>query len=415
MELKLDQWATTPPAGYPGTIPPPPGKRAAGFANGEEPPAGYFNHAWDALTDMQNELANLIAGAGMTPVESDLTQVSTAIERISSRRAELSGITQWVDLRVTGAANTTRSIDAGAEAVVAVGGSPTMIHTLTNTAFAWVTPSAAASYAGQFNDVHWSQFLRFIAVGTVGEIQTSLDGLAWLRAATGGPDLNGASSGFDCAVVVGNAGVIKVGTGFGDVETWTAATSAFPSESMNAVAWSETLQKFCAVGTNAKIQCGDYTGMTWVAATAGPAGTAALKGVIWSEKHQVFIAWDFGQVFTSIDGMTWRGPTAVTYPGGFDIASVVALDEHLAVFSSLDHNYVLMMRVAELYAPSPQERWVLLSPINASTQDDDYFVDVLHVWPGPPPGFSSAPKYLFNGRLLGVTKNGKVRATHYFG
>ena len=236
MELKLDQWATTPPAGYPGTIPPPPGKRAAGFGNGEEPPAGYFNHAWDALADVQNELTNLIARAGMTLVGSDLTQVATAIERMSNRKAELSGITQWVDLRVSGAANTTRSVGAGSGAVVAVGGAPTRIHTLTSSAFAWVTPSADAAYAGQFNDVHWAEQLRFIAVGTGGEIQTSTDGLAWVRSITGGPDLNAGASGFDCAVVVGNAGAIKVGTGFGDGETWSTATSAYPSESMNGVA-----------------------------------------------------------------------------------------------------------------------------------------------------------------------------------
>jgi len=413
VELKLDQWATTPPVGYPGTVSPPPGKRAAGFTNGEEPPAGYFNHAWDALADVQNELKNLITHAGLTPVESDLTQVRQAIERLSNRRAELHGITQWVDLRVSGAANTTRAIGAGPQAVVAVGGSPTRIHTLAHNAFAWVTPSTAAGYAGQFNDVHWSEYNRFIAAGTAGEIQTSVDGLTWTRSVTGGADLNAGASGEDCAVVVGNAGVIKVGTGFGDVETWTTATSAYPSESMNGIAYSEPLDIFCAVGTGQRIQCGDVTGATWVPSTLPAGGGTTFKGILWSDRHQIFIAWSAFGIFTSPDGMTWTQGTQVSYPGAFDIASVIVLDEHAVLFSGLDHNYVVMVPIAEMHLPFPSARTVTLSLINASTQDDDYFVDVLQVQLTP--SFYGGLKYLFSGRLLGVTKNGKIRTTHYFG
>lgn len=413
MELKLDQWATTPPAGYPGTVSPPPAKRSAGFMNGEEAPAGYFNHAWDALADTQNELANLIVGAGLTRSESDLSQVLKAVKRLSVIPAELSGITQWTDLLVTGAANTTRAVGAGVEAVVAVGGSPTRIRTLRNDAFAWATPSPALSYAGQFNDVHWAVVGgRFVAVGTAGEIQTSWDGLTWVRAATGGPDLNAGASGFDCVVVVGNTGAIKVGSGFGGTESWVTATSAYPSESMNGVAWSPSLAKFCAVGTGHRIQCANEAGTGWVPSTLPASGGQWILGIIWSEKHKQFIAWTAGTIYTSPDGMTWTFGAQVTYPVGFNIASVVALDEHLALFSSLDHNYVLMVPIAEVHAP-PGANAVLLTPINASTQDDDYFVDVLHVQSTQP--WSGGLHYLFRGRLLGVTKNGKIRATHWFG
>jgi len=218
-------------------------------------------------------------------------------------------------------------------------------------------------------------------------------------------------------VVVGNTGAIKIGAGFGGTETWTSATSAYPTESMYGVAYSPSLGRFCAVGSNHRIQCNsDDTGMTWVGSTLPLGGGTPFAGVIWSEKHQLFIAWTSYEIFTSPDGMTWKLGTQPTYPGAFNIGSVVALDEHLALFSSLDHNYVLMVRVDELYIPAYLEtNSVLMSPINATTQDDDYFVDVLHVQTGPSFFSSAGPRYLFNGRLLGVTKNGKIRATHYFG
>src|SRR4029077_13474496 len=99
---------------YPGTVSPPPGKRAAGFTNGEEPPAGYFNHAWDALSDTQNELANLISGAGLTRSESDLSQVLQAVQTMIGRAPLKTALSSVRVINDTGIAQMLRALTRAA-------------------------------------------------------------------------------------------------------------------------------------------------------------------------------------------------------------------------------------------------------------------------------------------------------------
>lgn len=234
MDLKLDQWATTPPAGYPGSVSPPPAKRIAGWANGEEPPAGFFNHAWDALADTQNELANLISGAGLTRSESNLSQVLAAIQTLIGRAQLKTALTTVRAIHDTGigaqtlvalarASNGTyagRSIAVGTAATIQANSGPG-----TN----FVAQTAAAPYAGDFTDITYDPALRlFVAVGKSGEIQTSSGNGTWARHPTAaGHFYKVVSDGLGLCVAVGQVGTIRTST---NGTTWfTPAPGGMPT------------------------------------------------------------------------------------------------------------------------------------------------------------------------------------------
>jgi len=406
MELKLDQWATTPPVGYPGTVSPPPGKRSAGFTNGEEPPAGYFNHAWDALADTQNELANLITGAGLTRSESDLTQVLAAIKRLSIVRTELAGITQWVDLDTTGAGKGGNAIAASShEDAVVVGASGAIRWHDGETT--WKSRSATASFTGALFDVCWSSaFDRFVAVGSSGEIQDSPTGDVWTRRNTGGADWFACAAGAAAVVAVGMNGIMNTTNG----TSWIARTSAFPgSVYISAgVAYSPSLNRFCVVGLDSgtyetKIQCSNDAGATWVAATAP---LPASEGIIWSADHGLFFAWNDNEVFKSPDGMVWNaatGPVLFATFGG--IQSVVALPAHLVLFGERWPQHAKLYRVEELDGtPGTVVEQSIFRP------GGDGFTGALSRVIRIRPDAGNA----FAGRLLGVMTQ-RISASHYLG
>jgi len=405
MELKLDQWATTPPAGYPGAIPPPPGKRVAGFTNGEEAPAGYFNHAWDALADTQNELVNLITGAGLTSSESDLSQVLRAINKLITRRAELAGITQWVDLAPPGAQYTTLSIAAGSLSVVAVGNAPYRISSFAARNHEWEIPSPDASYSGQFNDVCWSAaFNRFVAVGRTGEIQDSVDttdgALTWLRRATGGSDWRACAAGPAAVVVVGDSGAIKSTV---DGTTYTSRTTAYSGLAMYGVAYSPSLNVFAAVGSGGMMQRGNSTGTTWTPMLSSAFGSANVIGVTWSSEYAMFFAWNTaGAVLKSSDGLTWTmAISAVDFVTG-TIGAVVALPEHLVVMSKhIDCTYVKLYRVDALNGSPAAVATFNILP----SADNETCYRLIRV----PAGLA------FAGRLLLACENARIRVSHFLG
>ena len=250
MELKLDQWATTPPVGYPGTVSPPPGKRSAGFTNGEEPPAGYFNHAWDALSDTQNELANLITGAGLTRVESDLSQVLKAVQRLIDRRAEILALTQWTEIGSCPAPVLGFACTPAGDAVAVCSANPSIRYAQATDV--WASVTAGSSYAGVFNDVCWSDALGLVVVvGTGGEIQTAINAAgSYTRRATGGSDLLRCVAGANAVVAMSTDGAIKSST---NGVTWTTTATLSGGVTMSGLAYSPTLNRFCAVSNAAGI------------------------------------------------------------------------------------------------------------------------------------------------------------------
>jgi len=304
MELKLDQWATTPPAGYPGPISPPTGKRSAGFANGEEPPAGYFNHAWDALSDMQNELANLITGAGLTRVESDLAQVLKAIDVLIGRAQLKTALTtvrviydtaigpQTLKALARAPGDTGKAIAVGTEATIQANSGP-------NTSFAAQT--AGAPFTGDFTDITYDPTLGlFIAVGQAGEIQTSTGNGTWTRRASGGARFRKVlTNGLGLCVATGEGNVIKYST---NGTTWNTTTGPFESQWHTGLVFGEGV--FVTVTDGGSI-ASSSDGVTWIPRRSD--GGASGAGEVIYDPALGFI---FGgnpehDVYRSADGITW--------------------------------------------------------------------------------------------------------------
>lgn len=206
MELKLDQWATNPPAGFPGALQPPLAKRQAGWANGEEPSAGYFNYAWEALADTQNELANAIAGSGGTLDGNKLDQLLAVIQMNQVKQA-LNSSRLIHDLGsgkfFRGLARKPMGLVTGSALLAAVGTNATIRTAVPGYVFA--SQTANSGFTGDFNDVAHDVTLNlFVAVGDSGEIQTTAGPGSWVRRHTGGGEFEGvATNGLGRCVAVG--------------------------------------------------------------------------------------------------------------------------------------------------------------------------------------------------------------------
>jgi len=411
MELKLDQWATTPPVGYPGTVSPPPGKRSAGFTNGEEPPAGYFNYAWDALADTQNELANLITGAGLTRSESNLSQVLAAVTRLVNRRAELAAVTQWTEIGTLAAAVTAIACTTtNSNTIATCAANPSLRYA--SSLDTWSSQSAGSAYTGVFADICWSEaFNKSYAVGAGGEIQ-SASSLTFARCDTGGPNWVKCAAGANAVVVMDAAGVIKRST---DGVTFTTSNAAFPEPgaTMSGLAYSPALNRFCAVG-NASLPTypmymGDQNGANWVPATTPISHTLSPPvRVIWSPEANCFFASSSQAIHRSSDGMVW----SLAAPDAGAVIDMVALPEHVMTVcrgtgtDTVPPNYIRMFRLSELNgvaSPNTLQINLRYSPSVAG----DAFSQVIRV--------PAVAGMMFGGRLLGVCSSGRIRVSGYVG
>jgi hypothetical protein len=304
MDLKLDQWATTPPAGYPGTISPPPAKRIAGWANGEEPPAGYFNHAFSALADTQNELANLIAGAGLTRSASDLTQALQAVQTMLGRaqlKTALSTVRMIYDTQIGPKTLMALAREPVYGELVVVGTSAAILNN-GGSASGFSSQVAASPFTGTFRDVTYDATLGlFIAVGDTGEIQTSPPSIptVWTRRASGGGNFYKiATNGLGLCVAVGQSGLIKYST---NGTSWTSATSPFTGD-IKAIEFGGGLFVF---GTTDGDIASSPSGSAWTARrTLG--GASDIGCLVFHSALGFLYSYGADQdVFRSVDGITW--------------------------------------------------------------------------------------------------------------
>lgn len=298
MELKLPEWASDPPAGFPGAIEPPTGAQQEGFDNGEEPPAGYFNWAFQAVADVQNEVGNAITGTGGTLDGSDLTQLLAAIQRVSVKAA-LGCLRLAGD---TGASQTLRAAarKASTRRIAAVGDNGTIASSNGSTPFTLETPGSA--YADDFSDVVFDTTLGlFIAVGAAGEIQSSPDGQAWTRRATGGGDsvLAVASNGAGTLVAVGQTEFLKSST---NGTSWTSRTSPFTgTPHLVSVAFGAGV--FVVVTAQNDIATSP-DGVTWTVRRATAGATTGRARVVYHSTLGFLYHWSTN-VYHSADGITW--------------------------------------------------------------------------------------------------------------
>jgi hypothetical protein len=285
MELKLPEWASTPPAGYPGAIEPPAAKAAAGWANGEEPPAGTFNWVFQAIADVSNEIANAITGAGFALLQADKSQLGAALLRqgVKTAFAGLSlAAATGAGVQLNGIALRPRRSSGGTPSartsvVVVVGASGKIWTSTSSGAFVDRSANVAAGFTGVFNDVVYDAGLQlFIAVGATGEIQTSTHGDVWTRARTGGNALLAiATDGAGHCVAVGVDNLILSSS---NGTTWTTRTSPF--------AFTPDVQDV-AFGAGAVCVISDGTDPTGVGSEIG---TSLDNGATWTVSYHPGVA-----------------------------------------------------------------------------------------------------------------------------
>lgn len=332
MDRKLPAWASAPPPGYPGAIPPPGAKAAAGWQNGEEPPAGTFNWVFQAVSDVDNEVANAIVGTGGVL---DGTRTDQLLGTIRRGRA-VQAMTALRVVKDIGSGTLKAIARARSTGTVVVVGAAALIRSGGKGAD-FVARTAASPFVNDFNDVVYDPGMGlFLAVGNSGEIQSSPDGTAWTRRASAGSNFYAiASSGAGLAVTVGSNDTKYSTNG----TTWTPGTG-LPTTTVSYVAWVQN--GFIAL-TDAGEVYRSVNGATWSlvldAAVSGEPGVKlvhdptvgafvhvgpnihwSLDGITWTQIHDsvplaesVFVApYLWGTTVSGALGIMLNGRTAVT-------------------------------------------------------------------------------------------------------
>jgi hypothetical protein len=210
-------------------------------------------------------------------------------------------VTGWpMTSRTSGTSNGLKGVTWSGTQFVAVG---TVGAILTSPdGMTWTSRTSGTMH--DLQDVVWSG-TQFVAVGVSGAILTSRDGITWtLRNSGITYDLHGIAWSGAKFVAVGGYGTILTSS---DGITW---TSQFLNlYFMRAVAWSGT--QFVAVGRDGVV----LTSPDGVAWTAQASGTYSdINGIIWSGTQFVAAGSDTsfygGTILTSPDGVTWTSHTA---------------------------------------------------------------------------------------------------------
>lgn len=145
--------------------------------------------------------------------------------------------------------------------------------------------------------IAWSSTLGlYAAVGRVGVIYTSPDGITWTQRTspiTSSPtDIVWTGTAF---VAVGGTNAIRSTNG----TTWTTQASSMGSP--NSVAASSSV--VVTVGLNGSVRRSTDDGISFT--TSGTSGTSTLNSVVWASAFGVFVAVGGTGVRTSPDGVTW--------------------------------------------------------------------------------------------------------------
>ena len=158
----------------------------------------------------------------------------------------------------------------------------------------WQSCSKPIEY-GSLDDVAYGAG-SFVAVGDMGEILTSPDGITWTERDSGTEkDLRGVAYGAGTFVAVGDKGEILTSP---DGITWTEMTSGAEKDLLG-VAYGNG--RFVAVGSYGEILTSP-DGITWTRRDSGT--ERSLNGVAYG--NGIFVAvGQMGEILTSPDGITW--------------------------------------------------------------------------------------------------------------
>lgn len=221
MDLKLDQWASAPPLGYPGAIEPSTGKKEEGFKNGEEPTAGHFNWNFQALADLQTEVTNAITGSSQTLSSATTNQLLRAIERYSSLAAIRVALGNWTTADDTAGQQIYDIAEDENGNLLAVGASGLLDYSIDG-GDTFIEQTPAGGYSGDFRCCCWSSAQnKWVVGGANGEIQTSPDGTTWTHRSAG----SSYSGTFRGAKEVGPSLLVMLAGTAGEIQTSTDLTT----------------------------------------------------------------------------------------------------------------------------------------------------------------------------------------------
>ncbi|HEV7717109.1 MAG TPA: hypothetical protein VGO53_16040 [Steroidobacteraceae bacterium] len=299
MDLKLDQWATVLPTGFPGAIAPSTGKKQEGFANGEEPAAGHVNHVFQAVADVQQEVRAAIEGAGLTLSNLDNAQLDRAVKTLIGRGAEKRALSGFQSIS-TGVAQALNALASDGTSVVAVGNAGAVTSWAGTVSGAWVTRAPGSIYGGNFAAVYFDAVHNlWIAGGAGGEIQTAPPAMTpWTRRNNTGGDVTSIAGSAAGVIVAGMAGAPYLKRS-ADGVTYTSPTPSHAA-SIHEVAYGAGV--FVAVTVDGYVMY-SVDGTTWTTGISSP--SAGGQGHVAYHPDWGFIATYEQFAFHSINGMTW--------------------------------------------------------------------------------------------------------------
>lgn len=259
----------------------------------------FFPASW--ADHVQEEIANVIEGAGITLNPAAYNQLATAIAQLDA--AVATAAKRDADLIC---ASTWRRESSGLPATDVYGlahdgarrwcvvGDAGLIATSDNMGETWTTRTPGSGFGGRLNAVHFAAGL-FVAVGQAAEVQTSPDGVTWTsRNSAGGPELRGVTYDGTGWIAVGeNGGAGYVITAAAAAVTWTVRTAPTFTTSLLACA-SDGAGAVVAVGDRTSTTLGQVSvstdhGVTWTSEQA-PALVGTLRAVVHCEDDGVFYA-----------------------------------------------------------------------------------------------------------------------------
>jgi hypothetical protein len=200
-------------------------------------------------------------------------------------------------LRTAGKGNGLRAVTLGAGGLLVAVGSIGVIKTSME-GITWGNSISGTSTL--LNAIYWTG-TQFVAVGVDGTILIGPDGTKWVSSYSGvSYSLLSAASGNGVIVVSGSEGTITSPSGAGG--SWTSVTSQ--KVALNAMVW--TGSKF----VGASVDSGVYTssdGLTWTRQITNN----SFKAFAWTGSLVVGVG-NGGQIATSSDGVTWTSRTSGT-------------------------------------------------------------------------------------------------------
>jgi hypothetical protein len=298
MELKLPEWASVVPSGFPGAIEPPTGKKQEGWDNGEEPPAAYFNWAFQALADTQQEIAAAITGTGGA-LSSDLSQLLGAMQRMHSKSVLTS-------LRLVGDTGTSQLMKAVARShlvIIAVGENAAIARAAQASTHQFLPDTPVPLYAGNFTDVVYDAVnAKFIACGSASAIHTSPgDGVWTARTSPGGISHRALATGAGNSVAVGDSENIWSAA---NATSWASRTSPFSgAPNITDVAYGAGV--FACITSDGRIAYSNAAGTVWTMSNVATVLSTVDPARIEYHASLGFIAHHGTDVWRSADGITW--------------------------------------------------------------------------------------------------------------